>query len=153
SLDRTRLVISNDGWEMTRTDICGVHNYAHGSTNEEKKYLYFKSSLEIKENILNSKSADRSIYADGFKNCGEPIILSECGEIAFDKENFNGWGYTSSNTEEEFLADYERMIDAIYFSECLFGFCYTQLTDVEQEVNGLLTYQRKPKCNLDLIKK
>ncbi len=31
------------------------------------------------------------------------------------------------------------------------GFCYTQLTDVEQEVNGLLTYHRKPKFDLAAI--
>jgi len=44
-------------------------------------------------------------------------------------------------------------MDAVYQSKILHGYCYTQLTDVEQEINGLLTYSREPKCDVKLIKK
>ena len=44
-------------------------------------------------------------------------------------------------------------MDAVYASKVLWGFCYTQLMDVEQETNGLLTYDRKPKLTLEKIKK
>jgi len=47
----------------------------------------------------------------------------------------------------------KRVMDAVFASNALSGFCYTQLTDVEQEINGLLTYDRKPKCNLEEIKR
>lgn len=152
SLDSTRLVISNDGWELTKTDICAVHNYNHGHHSEVDKYEYFKKSLSTKEEVLKSQPAGRTIYSNGYKNEGEPIILTEFGGIAYDKSNPNGWGYTVASSEEEFIDDYKRIIDAVYASDIIYGMCYTQLTDVEQEVNGLLTYDRKEKVNLEKIK-
>jgi beta-galactosidase/beta-glucuronidase len=152
SLDNTRLVISNDGWELTKTDICAVHNYNHGSKGEEAKFNYYKESLAEKENILVSQPAGRKIYAKGFEHRGEPFMLTEFGGIAFNIPDSLGWGYTVVSTEKEFLEVYERIIEAVYNSKAIYGFCYTQLTDVEQEINGLLTYDRKPKCQLESIK-
>ncbi|MFT4414382.1 glycoside hydrolase family 2 protein [Fredinandcohnia humi] len=152
SLDTTRLVISNDGWELTQTDICAVHNYNHGSADEKAKYEVFKESLSTKEEILKSKPALRGIYADGFEHQGEPILLTEFGGIGFKVGEESGWGYTSVKNEEEFVADYRRVMEAVYASKVLHGYCYTQLTDVEQEINGILTYDRKPKCELSKIR-
>lgn len=152
SLDPTRLVISNDGWELTVTDICAIHNYNHGSSDEKEKYEAFKESLATKENLLRSKPANRGIYADGFEHNGEPILLTEFGGIGFKVGENNGWGYTSVKNEQEFIADYRRVMEAVYASQALHGYCYTQLTDVEQEINGLLTYHREPKCELEKIR-
>ncbi|MEO2078240.1 MAG: sugar-binding domain-containing protein [Bacillus sp. (in: firmicutes)] len=152
SLDTTRLVISNDGWELTETDICAIHNYNHGNDREKVKYEAFKESLSTKEELLNSKPAGRGIYADGFEHKGEPILLTEFGGIGFKVGEDQGWGYTSVKDEAEFIADYRRVIEAVYASKALHGFCYTQLTDVEQEINGLLAYNREPKCDLAKIK-
>ena len=96
--------------------------------------------------------ADRYMYALGFKNQGEPFLLTEYGGIAFDKGSDKGWGYTVVHDEETFLEDYKRIMEAVYASEALHGFCYTQLSDVEQEINGLLTYDREPKCDVNKIK-
>lgn len=153
SLDTTRLVISNDGWEMTQSDICAVHNYNHGSKDETEKYEAFKESISTKENILTSQPAKRSIYANGFEHKGEPIILTEFGGIGFKLGEDSGWGYTSVSNKEEFISDYKRVMEAVYSSKALNGYCYTQLTDVEQEINGLLTYSREPKYELSEIKK
>ncbi|WP_059173556.1 glycoside hydrolase family 2 [Bacillus sp. FJAT-27445] len=152
SVDPTRLVISNDGWELTKTDICAIHNYNHGGSEETAKYEEFKESLSTKENLLNSKPALRGIYADGFEYQGEPILLTEFGGIGFKAGDDSGWGYTSVKDEFEFVEDYRRVMEAVYASKALHGFCYTQLTDVEQEINGLLTYDRKPKCELAKVK-
>jgi beta-galactosidase/beta-glucuronidase len=152
SLDQTRLVISNDGWELTKTDICAVHNYNHGNKNETVKYEKYKEDLGTLEGILASKPARRSIYANGFEHEGEPILLTEFGGIGFKVGDDSGWGYTSVTNTEDFIEDYKRIMEAVYSSKALFGFCYTQLTDVEQEINGLLTYDRKPKCELQKIK-
>lgn len=152
SLDPTRLVISNDGWELTKTDICAVHNYNHGNKDEVEKFEYFKESISTKENILHAKPASRSIYSNGFEHQGEPILLTEFGGIGFKVGETGGWGYTSVTKEEEFVEDYRRVMGALYASKILHGYCYTQLTDVEQEINGLLTYQREPKCDLKKIK-
>ncbi|MEH7491815.1 glycoside hydrolase family 2 protein [Neobacillus niacini] len=152
SLDTTRLVISNDGWELTETDICAIHNYNHGSNDEKSKYEEFKESLSTKESLLSSKPANRGIYADGFVHKGEPILLTEFGGIGFKVGEESGWGYTSVKNEEEFIEDYRRVMEAVYASKALHGYCYTQLTDVEQEINGLLSYNREPKCPLEKIK-
>jgi hypothetical protein len=152
SLDPTRLVISNDGWELTKSDICAVHNYTHGNKDEKAKYEAFKESLATKESILASQPAKRKIYANGFEHQGEPIILTEFGGIGFKIGEDAGWGYTSVSGAEDFINDYKRIMEAVYGSQALHGFCYTQLTDVEQEINGLLTYNREPKCDLEIIK-
>ncbi|PAE17721.1 glycoside hydrolase family 2 [Virgibacillus sp. 7505] len=152
SLDPTRLVISNDGWELTRSDICAIHNYNHGSNEEKAKYQLFKNSLATKESILHAQPALRGIYADGFEHEGEPILLTEFGGIGYKVGEDNGWGYTSVKNEKEFVEDYRRIMEAVYSSDILHGYCYTQLTDVEQEINGLLTYNREPKCDLKVIK-
>jgi beta-galactosidase/beta-glucuronidase len=152
SLDPTRIVISNDGWELTETDICAVHNYNHGSNEEKLKYEAFKESISTKEAILSSMPAHRGIYADGFEHQGEPIMLTEFGGIGFKVGEDNGWGYTSVKNVEEFIEDYHKVMEAVYASNALHGYCYTQLTDVEQEINGLLSYNREPKCELAKIR-
>ncbi|MBT2757259.1 glycoside hydrolase family 2 [Mesobacillus foraminis] len=153
SLDATRLVISNDGWELTRSDICAIHNYNHGNADETAKYDHYKQSISTKEQLLQSQPAKRKIYANGFEHQGEPILLTEFGGIGFKVGEDAGWGYTSVTGADEFVADYRRIMEAIYASKALHGYCYTQLTDVEQEINGLLTYERKPKCELKEIRK
>lgn len=153
ALDKTRLVISNDGWEMTKTDICAIHNYNHGTKEEIKKYDWFKETVATKENLIMYPPGKWAIYAKGYQYQGEPIMLTEFGGIGYKVSKQNGWGYTSVQSSEEFVAEYQRIMAAIYASKGLWGFCYTQLTDVEQEINGLLGYDRKPKCDLAEIKK
>lgn len=152
ALDETRLVISNDGWEMTETDICGIHSYIHGGKEEKEKYDRYVDSLATKENILSSEQNRRRIYCNGFSHQGEAIMLTECGGIGF-KADSDGWGYTASASKQDFLDDYKRVIDAIYQSEILVGFCYTQFSDVEQEQNGLVTYDRTFKVPAEEIRK
>lgn len=153
AVDDTRLVVSNDGWNMTVTDICAIHNYSHGQKEETEKYEEYKETLSTKENLIGQPPSCWDIYAKGYSHQGEPILLTEFGGIGFEVSKQKGWGYSSVNSEKEFLEDYRRIMDAVYASEGLWGYCYTQLTDVEQEINGLVTYDRKPKCDLAEIKK
>ncbi len=152
SLDTTRLVVSNDGWALTETDICSIHNYNHGQKNEIEKYEYFKETLNVRENLLTRPGSSWPIFANGFFYKNQPILLTEFGGIGFDVSGEPGWGYTSVSNEDEFVEDYRRIMGAVYASKGLWGFCYTQITDVEQEINGLLTYERQPKCDLSKIK-
>ena len=147
ALDDTRPVISNDGWEMTETDICAIHNYAHGQKEETEKFACYREMLSSAENLVKLPSTSWDIFARGFEYRDTPIILTEFGGIGFELAGANAWGYTAVENEEEFLSDYGRIMDAVFASTGLCGFCYTQLTDVEQEMNGLLTYDRKPKCD------
>lgn len=147
ALDSTRLVISNDGWEMTETDICAIHNYVHGQKDEKEKYAAYRDMLSDTEKLAESRAAGRNLFAGAFSYQGQPILLTEFGGIGFDVSGERGWGYTSVQNEEEFVEDYKRIMKAVYASTGLRGFCYTQLTDVEQEINGLYTYDRKPKAD------
>lgn len=152
SLDHTRLVISNDGWEMTKTDICAIHNYRHGAVDDREQHQWYEWSLATLDNILQSTPADRVIYVDGFRHEGEPVMLTEFGGISYAVDRKDGWGYSAVQDEETFLKEYERLIRAIKQSDCIVGYCYTQLTDVFQEINGLLTFDRQPKADVSKIK-
>jgi beta-galactosidase/beta-glucuronidase len=136
SLDRSRLIVSNDGWEHALTDLCTIHDYG-GAEDLSRRYATPESSV-------SARPAKRPIYAPGHGYRGEPILISEFGGIAFSSEG--GWGYSTVSGVEEFLERYEALITALLQHETVQGFCYTQLADVEQEVNGLLTCDRKPKA-------
>lgn len=153
ALDTTRLVISNDGWEMTETDICAIHNYSHGAKEEKKKYEHFKRTLADVEGLIHLPPGKWNTFAAGFEYQGQPILLTEFGGVGYRTGEQSGWGYTSVQNKDEFLEEYARIMAAIYESKALWGYCYTQLADVEQEINGILTYDRQPKVNLDEIKK
>lgn len=143
SLDQTRPVISNDGWEHTISDICGIHNYSSAKSMQK--------AYESVESAISTEPAKRQIYANGFQYRGEPIMITEYGGIAY-KVGDSGWGYSSVATSEELVDRYKEMTEVLGNSAVIQGFCYTQITDVEQEINGLLTYDRKPKCDLAKIK-
>ncbi|RHW42876.1 glycoside hydrolase family 2 [Neobacillus notoginsengisoli] len=144
SIDQTRLVLSNDGWEHTVSDICGIHNY---SSAEEMEKAY--QSLE---SALTTTPANRVIYAKGYEYQGEPIMITEYGGIAYKVDEQEGWGYSAVQSGESLIEEYRKQTDVLFNSSIVQGFCYTQLTDVEQEINGLLTYDREPKCDLSKIK-
>ena len=92
-------------------------------------------------------------FARGYEYEGQPVVLTEFGgiSIASKNEDDGSWGYTSVS-QEEFLEEYARVLDAVYESDLIQGYCYTQLTDVEQEMNGLLDYEHKYKFDPARIK-
>lgn len=151
-LDTTRFVVGNDGWEQVITDICAIHNYNHGKHDDEKAIAAFNKSISTKEELLKSRPANRDIYANGYSHRGEPILLTEFGGISYQKSSDTGWGYTAVGSAEHLLSEYKRIILAIKDSTALAGYCYTQLTDVELEINGLLTYDRQPKLPVEQVK-
>lgn len=161
--DPTRLVISNDGWEMVETDICAIHSYRHGEKEDDAQHTIFADSL--KEPARFSDITAKLPFVKTGSYAGQPVVLSECGGIAVKsdligdgsqedavKEKNLDWGYTVA-APGEFLEEYERVISAVYESDCMNGFCYTQLTDVEQEMNGLLTRDHRFKFDPDAIKR
>ncbi|WP_270789496.1 glycoside hydrolase family 2 protein [Enterococcus diestrammenae] len=152
ALDGSRLVISNDGWEMTETDICAIHNYSHGAADETKKYQHFKDTLATVGGLIDMPPGKWGIFAEGYEYQGQPILLTEFGGIGYKVGDQAGWGYTTAENDQQYLDDYARIMAAIYDSKALWGYCYTQLTDVEQEINGLLAYDRSAKVDLAKIK-
>lgn len=145
SLDQTRPVISNDGWDHTKTDLLTIHDYEFKNEVLVKRY-------SNTENILDTKHTGRGIIAQGWEYEGQPIIVSEMGGISYKKSKWEGWGYSAANSDEDFVKRYYDVVNPMITSPMIQGFCYTQITDVEQEINGLLTYARKPKVELSIIK-
>ncbi len=147
ALDGTRLISTNDGWEQVEADICGIHDYEAWSEGFHPKY-------QDKENLLSGAANNRRLlYAQGIKYEGQPILVTEYGGIAFKTENCENWGYNGTvNDEESFFARYADITGAIRKTPYIRGYCYTQLTDVMQEVNGLMTADRKVKVDLERIK-
>ena len=148
TVDGSRLVSSNDGWEMPdTTDILAIHDYAYDSSEFGEKYR--------RENYDTLYPQRRKLMAESCIYEGQPALLTEFGGIAMQREAKDGnWGYnTGAKSEEEFLSRYKNLMDGIYAQKELQGFCYTQLTDVQQEVNGLLYPDRSPKFEMSKIKK
>lgn len=138
---------------MTKSDICAIHNYNHGSSSEPDKQAFFERTMHNEALLLSDTHAGRSVYAQGYSYGGEPILITECGGINYHSDCSGNWGYTSAADEADFLQQYEHVISTILHSDIIYGFCYTQLSDVEQETNGLLTYDRKPKCDPEKIRR
>jgi len=145
SLDQTRLVISNDGWEHTKSDLLTIHDYAYHKDILKNRY----SSIE---STINCRPAGRGMFAEGWSYEGQPVILSEIGGISYKKSSWSGWGYSSVSSDEEFALAYYNVISAMLESPNIQGFVYTQITDVEQEINGVMTYDRKPKIDPAIIR-
>ena len=145
SLDQSRPVISNDGWEHALTDLCTIHDYRLPDALAQR---YATPASSVRDH-----SDMRPVYCPGFGYRGEPILITEFGGVAFQRDEDRGWGYTTVSDAEEFLKRYDELVAALMSCEPVWGFCYTQLTDVEQEVNGLLTYDRQPKADLSRIHK
>jgi beta-galactosidase/beta-glucuronidase len=144
--DPTRPVISNDGWEHTRSDLLTIHDYEGNGETLRERY-------RTRASILSARPARRDLFAPGHAYEGQPIIVSEFGGIAYKLGGASGWGYTTAEDEADFIRRYEAVVSAVLESPEVQGFCYTQLTDVEQEINGLLTYDRQPKVNPAAIRR
>ena len=148
SLDITRPVICNDGWQHTIADIITIHDYKQSS---EELYNVYNSNLDILNNEI-PHNGDRKLFSEGYKYNGQPIIMSEYGGIALNSEL--GWGYGKQvKDENEFIERFEALTNAIKNTKYICGYCYTQLTDVQQEINGLVDENRNPKFSDRIIDK
>src|SRR5437588_2004754 len=149
-LDPTRPVVDNDGWEHTDiTDVCAIHDYTPTAAQLRDRY---RDKLSGGELPLKVWVGEKPLFARGSKYRGQPIVLSEVGGflnippgVPESERDLLYHFYDSFNTPEELLAKYRDLMEGIASLKFLGGFCYTQLTDIEQEINGLLTFDRRPK--------
>ena len=142
-LDATRPVVSNDGWEHSRTDLCTIHDYGRP---DELLHRYRDAATALAGN-----DNGRPIYDPGYAYRGEPMLVTEFGGLRVATPG--GWGWLEVDDRDQFVRDYGRLIDAFMQPGPVQGFCYTQLTDVEQEQNGLLSAARRPKVEPELIRR
>lgn len=150
ALDKTRPCIDTSGNYHVETDIFDIHDY-------EQDYKIFKENYDklFKENELYDRFPDKHHWN------GEPVFMSEYGGIRIllksDKDYDtlkNAWGYGNPATSyEEFYERYEGLTSALIDNPKMLGFCYTQLTDVEQELNGIYYYDRSEKFDAERLYK
>lgn len=153
TLDSTRPVIGNDGWEASATDILGIHDY---DCDPEKVLARYAVTDPVRTLFDQRRPGGRILTLDGFPHRGQPIVLTEFGGIAYDvrqskEAEEKTWGYTRAHTAESFLALYRRLLQVVNETFMFSGFCYTQFTDTFQEANGLLNADRSPKLPLEVI--
>ncbi len=143
NVDETRPCIDTSGNFHVETDIFDVHDY-------EQNVEIFKSNYDklMTEGVLYDKFEDRQKYKGGI------TFVSEYGGIQWSlNPGERDWGYgIAPKTEEEFIARYKGLTDALLDNNRMFGFCYTQLYDIEQEQNGLYFYDRTPKFDTEIFR-
>ncbi len=143
--DTTRPCIDTSGNFHVATDIYDVHDYEQEPEKFAASYQQFKE-----EGKFHDRFHERQHYTEGL-----PFFVSEYGGIkwAMDSTDEKAWGYGDGpKTEEEFIARYKGLTEALLSNPRMFGFCYTQLTDVEQEQNGIYTYDRKEKVDVNIFR-
>ncbi len=149
AIDPSRPVIGNDGWESVATDIIGIHDY-----DDKPERITLRYGLnDIDTKLWKHERPGGRVLNLGGKDVttDRPIVLTEFGGIAFGGDKKETWGYSRSQTPEDFLDRYQKLLEAVRGLPALGGFCYTQLTDTYQEVNGLLYIDRTPKAPLELM--
>ncbi len=142
TLDPTRPVIGNDGWESVATDIIGIHDYDDKPERIARRY----GSDDIEAKLLKSeRPGGRMLLLGTQAPTLQPIVLTEFGGIA-RTDTEGDWGYSSTDTSADFLERYTALLETVRSLPALAGFCYTQFTDTYQEANGLLFADRTPKA-------
>ena len=152
TLDATRPVIGNDGWESSATDIIGIHDY-----DANTEHLRVRYGPEIKPDQLfdRRRPGGRVLTLDGYPHRGQPIMLTEFGGIKYavgsDRDSPVAWGYSATDQGTEFARLFDTLLQTVIHTALFSGFCYTQFADTFQECNGLLTADRQPKVPLEEI--
>ncbi len=150
-IDSTRPVVANSGWEHEGSDILDQHTYARNIKvlgkvlenlgGDEGRSFGLRKSL-----FLGGKNGwpffTKPLLAPGEKYRGQPIIISEYG----------GFGFYPTQ-EKSLIENFTEYTLAIAEAPHIAGYCYTQQYDTEQEKNGLLTYDRKPKVDILEVKR
>lgn len=141
--DPTRPVLDTSGYVHSLPDpqVLDAHDYNQDPAS-------FRSTWEMRL----SDAPLPSRYSGGNGRIDVPFFVSEYGGIGWSI-HANGWGYGNAPKDlDAFYARFKGLADAQLDNRRLCGFCYTQLTDIEQEQNGVYTYERTPKFDTEKLK-
>lgn len=160
AMDTTRPVLDTSGYShrVLETDVYDSHDYDQNPPTFRERH----AGLANDEPYLNGPAVQRQ--PERFKDKrawslpyrGQPYFVSEFGGIWWNpnvKPGEDSWGYGDRvTTIEEFYTRFEGLFDALLDDPNMFGYCYTQLTDVYQEQNGIYTFDRQLKFDMDRIR-
>lgn len=149
--DPIRPVIGASGGFLYVTDIDDYHDYSHTAEEIISHVHNHKNGTYEHAEVYKKNEEEKACLLTPEDLEGLPIFCSEYGGISFNIGN-GAWGYVNESNEDDFVSHYISDTNAIMQSDCM-GMCYTQLTDVEQEQNGLVTYAREHKFSEEARKK
>jgi beta-galactosidase/beta-glucuronidase len=141
TLDPTRPVVGNDGWESAATDLIGIHDY---DVEPERVRLRYGAHELIPRLFQRERPGGRLLVLEGHGHKGQPVLLTEFGGISYSRDP-GTWGYSQVASEAELAERYSALLEVVRNLQALAGFCYTQFADTYQEANGLLYADRTPK--------
>ena len=168
TLDPSRPINDNCGWEHVLTDLTTFHDYADApvltdrcktvesiTTTGRPVFLPpLQASPEANDQTQTQRTDPGSAH-----HPTAPILCTEFGGVNITSDNSsqqqqhqepdNAWGYTTASSAQDLLARFAALCHAVVHGGHICGFVYTQTSDIEQETNGLLTYDRKPKLPLE----
>ncbi len=148
AIDHTRPVIDTSGYVHVETDLYDVHDYDQNPETFAERYRPLAEGGEARR---NSPEHDAPYM-------GQPYWVSEYGGIWWNpgQQDDKGWGYGGVSgrpkSEAEFLERYRKLTEILLNHPRMCAFCYTQLYDIEQEVNGLYYYNREAKFDPEKIR-
>ena len=153
SYDPTRLVIGNDGWEQPVTDVLTVHDYTSSGAVLTERY---GDHAALAHTLSHTEPYYRVVVLPGATVTDAPVMITEFGGISLDAGDAQAdaaWGgYGAVHDPARLLAGYRELVGALLDSPAVVGFCWTQLTDTQQERNGLVTASRRPKVPVEEIR-
>jgi len=145
NLDFTRPVHDVSGNYHVKTDIWTVHLY-----DQDPNKLKEQLTIDPEKGVYRNNPKYEAEYS------GQPYLVDEYGGIKWITGNAfaeNSWGYGDGpKTKNEFYNRLESLTNVILNFDHIVGYCYTQLTDIEQEQNGIYNYDRSEKFDMSKIK-
>lgn len=145
TIDPTRPVLESSGWihSVPDPEVLDAHDY---DQNPESFRTHWSQALACDTDLPER-------YMQGIQPPLLPFFVSEFGGTGWGDAN-GGWGYGDNpKSEEDFYVRFKGLIDSLLDNRMMFGFTYTQLLDTEQEHNGLYTNERKPKFDVERLRK
>ncbi|MBQ4192654.1 MAG: beta-galactosidase, partial [Clostridia bacterium] len=139
-MDPTRPCIDSSGGVHYVTDMYDIHDYEQDPARFKASFDKMLDDPGYVHNPIHQEQLRQNVYE------GQPVWVSEYGGTFWNPDEPGGWGYGNApKTETEFAARYAGLTGVLIDNPRICGFCYTQLTDVEQEQNGLYKYDRSRK--------
>jgi hypothetical protein len=151
AMDTTRPVLDTSGYShrVRETDVYDSHDYDQNPATFAERHQKIRQGAPY----INQH---RGNQPQSLPYRGQPYFVSEFGGIWWNPAAFNNkesWGYGERvKTIEEFYERFAGLCSALLAEPDMFGYCYTQLTDIYPEENGIFTFDRRPKFDLDRLR-
>lgn len=152
TLDNSRLIVGNDGWEFSTGDLWTLHVYEGETSNIRDR---ISELMDNPAATVAGGPRPRIGALAGADITGLPILLTECGGIGYKASDLEGDEFAYGElptTKADLLERFENVTETIADADQLCGFVWTQLTDVQQEVNGVLYFDRSSKLPIETIR-